>query len=89
MTLEERRLSMRVQVRERLGSTVDTRDRRDGFARRDEGGGFVEIGWCVAFVIMVFCVIVILLLSVYLDRGEGVSVRGSGAWSGIGGRWEG
>ena len=52
MTLEERRLSMRVQVRERLRLTVETRGRWDGFVWRDEGRGFVEIGWFVAFVIV-------------------------------------
>ena len=52
MTLEEPCLSMQVQMREHLRSTVETWGQWDGFVWRDEGRGFVKIGWFITFVIV-------------------------------------
>ena len=89
VTLEEPCRTMRVQVRNRLGSHENTRGHRNWFAGRYEGGIFGEIGEFIVFtiVMVIFCVIVI-LFSIDFDGGEGVGVRGSRAWTGIRGRWE-
>lgn len=89
VTSEEPCQTMRVQVRDRLGSHENTWGHRNWFAGRYEGGVFGEIGEFIVFtIVMVIFYVIIILFSIGFDGGEGVNVHGSRARAGIRGRWE-